>query len=504
MNTTIQRITLTFVLLGLGLPLGAQEQTPPKTFTTEHLEQMAAPIALYPDALVAQILMASTYPLEIVEASRWVEKNSALAGAALEEALKQNEWDPSVKALCGFPTVLKRMNENLAWTRDLGDAFLAQKVELMDAIQKMRRLALDAGNLKTTEQQQVVQDQGNIVIQPANPQVIYVPSYSPAVVYGPSWYYPTPYYSGWYDPWPWAFVSFGLGFWWGSGCWGSCDWNNGCCNVDCNQLNSFNSRTSANPTPAKFPSTAGKTAAWQHDPAHRAGVSYKSPQVAHQFGAAPGATRVMNTRARGIEHASPTTSARGNPIGPGDRAPSGTSRIADGASVPSMNRGGTTPSSQGSGMGPGSGRMTSDSMRSAGRALAPAASGASSRYGSTPSYRGSSRSFSGAPSSSRGSRYPSSGMNGSRSSSYGRFSGGWGGSSRGGSGSFRGGSRSGGSFSGGGRSVGGFGGGGSHSGGGFSGRSFGGGGGHSIGGFGGSGGHSGGGFGGGGMHGGHR
>src|SRR5262249_52059605 len=143
----------------------------PPMFANDRLEQLAAPIALYPDALVAQILMASTYPLEVVEAARWVEKNPELKGAALEEGLKQNEWDPSVKALCGFPTVLKRMNENLAWTKDLGDAFLAQKVELMDTIQEMRRKALDAGSLKTTEQQQVAQDDGKIVIQPASPEV---------------------------------------------------------------------------------------------------------------------------------------------------------------------------------------------------------------------------------------------------------------------------------------------------------------------------------------------
>jgi hypothetical protein len=182
MNTTTKIISFTFVLLGLRLPLGAQEQTPtetptpttatpttvaPPAFASDRLEQLAAPIALYPDALVAQILMASTYPLEIVEASRWVEKNPALTGVALEEALKQNEWDPSVKALCGFPTVLKRMNDNLAWTKDLGDAFLGQKAELMDTIQKMRRKALEAGNLKTNEQQQVVQDNGKVVIEPA-------------------------------------------------------------------------------------------------------------------------------------------------------------------------------------------------------------------------------------------------------------------------------------------------------------------------------------------------
>jgi hypothetical protein len=492
MNATIKLIPLALVLLGLGIPLGAQEQAPPTastpttsaptTFTNDRLEQMAAPIALYPDALVAQILMASTYPLEIVEASRWVEKNPALTGAALEEALKQNEWDPSVKALCGFPTVLKQMNDNLAWTKDLGDAFLAQKVELMDTIQKMRHKALDAGNLKTTEQQQVVQDNGNVVIEPANPEVIYVPSYSPAVVYGPSWYYPTWYYPGWYDPWPWGFgfVSFGLGFFWGSGCWGSCNWNHHCCNINCNQFNNFNSHTSAHPTHSNFPRTAGSTATWQHDPAHRAGVNYKSPQIAHQFGAAPGSARVMNAQARGVEHTSPMTGIRGNPSGPGARAFSGASQFLNHASVPPMNRSGKTPVTQRSGAGLASGRITSDPSRSFPHGTAPAVSGSNSRYRSAPSYRGSPRSFSAAPPSSRGTRYPSGGLNGYRSPSSGHYSGGWGGASRGSLGSVGGGWHSGG------RSGGGFGGGGSHSSGGF------GGGGHSSGGFGGGGSHGGG------------
>jgi hypothetical protein len=491
MNATIKLITLTFVLLGLRLPLGAQEPTPPaaqeptpsgaqeptppKTFAADRLEQMAAPIALYPDPLVAQILMASTYPLEIVEASRWVEKNPGLKGEALEEALKQQEWDPSVKALCAIPTVLKKMNDNLDWTRDLGDAFLAQKTDLMDTIQKMRGKALEAGSLKTTEQQQVVQEKGNIVIQPANPEVIYVPTYSPAVVYGPSWYYPSPYYSGWYDPWPWAFVSFGLGFWWGSGCWGGCDWDNHCCNVDCNGFDNFNSKTSAHPTPSGVPGTSGGKTTWQHDPAHRAGVNYRTPQTAQGFGAAPGSTRVTSTRATGVGRTSPTSSAGGNPSGPGTRARSGAPQSAGRAAAPPMNRGGTAPTTQRSGAGPGSGRVASAQPRGFGHATAPSGSGPNTRARSAPSYRGSPRTSSSAPPSSRGTRPQAGGMNGSRSSSSGHSSRGWSGASRGSGGSFGGGMRSGGSFGGGSRSGGSFGGRG-FSGGSSGGRGFGGGG----------------------------
>jgi hypothetical protein len=163
---------------------------PAAGFSKEQLEQIVAPIALHPDPLVAQMLMAATYPLEIVEAGRWMKANPGLKDKALEEALKKQEWDASVKSLCGFPDVLKQMDDNLDWTQDLGDAFLSQKTELMDTIQRMRGKAYDSGNLKTTEQQVVTQQPDKIiVVQPANPEVIYVPTYSPTVVYG-GWSYP--------------------------------------------------------------------------------------------------------------------------------------------------------------------------------------------------------------------------------------------------------------------------------------------------------------------------
>ena len=159
---------------------------------------MLAPIALYPDALLSQILMASTYPLEIVEAARWRKDNAALKGQALEDALKKQPWDESVKSLCAFPDVLDRMNKDLAWTQKLGDAFLAQQAQVLDTVQSLRKKAQAAGNLKSNEQQKVdVQTRTTsiIVIEPANPQVVYVPTYQPTVVYG-GWPYPAypPYY----------------------------------------------------------------------------------------------------------------------------------------------------------------------------------------------------------------------------------------------------------------------------------------------------------------------
>jgi hypothetical protein len=161
------------------------------TFSKEQLEQIVAPIALYPDALLTQMLMAATYPLEIVQADRFMRANPGLKDTALEEKLKEQDWDTSVKGLCSLPDVLKNMSTNLDWTQDLGDAFLAQQAEVLDTVQRMRGKANDAGNLKTSEQQVVtVQQDKIIVIESKSPEVIYVPTYSPTVVYGAGWGYP--------------------------------------------------------------------------------------------------------------------------------------------------------------------------------------------------------------------------------------------------------------------------------------------------------------------------
>ncbi len=167
-------------------------------FPPDQIEQLVAPIALYPDALVAQMLMAATYPLDIVQAARWTRDNGDLEGEALEEAAEERAWDPSVKTLVFFPEVLEYMSENLDWTQDLGDAMLGQQDELMDAVQRLRNEAQDAGTLQTTEQQRVEAEGDTIVIQPAEPQVVYVPTYDPSTVYGQSappatTYYPATY-----------------------------------------------------------------------------------------------------------------------------------------------------------------------------------------------------------------------------------------------------------------------------------------------------------------------
>jgi hypothetical protein len=196
------------------------------------LQQLVAPIALYPDSLVAQILAASTFPEEVVEADRFVQSHPDLKGDALGQALDQQPWDPSVKALAAFPSVLGNMDKNLSWTSSLGDAYYNQQQEVMDAVQEMRQRAQDAGNLKTTPQQNVTAQGSTIVIEPASPEVVYVPAYDPWLIYGgpivawPGWY---PYPGIWYEgPYLSFGVGFGIGFFggygWGWGHWGF-DWH---------------------------------------------------------------------------------------------------------------------------------------------------------------------------------------------------------------------------------------------------------------------------------------
>jgi hypothetical protein len=209
-------------------------QAPPYAQQTpEQLQRLVAPIALYPDSLVAQILAASTFPDEIVEADRWVQAHPELKGQALGQAVDQQPWDPSVKALTAFPSVLGNMDKNLSWTSSLGDAYYNQQQDVTDAVQVMRHKAEQTGNLKSTPQQVVKEDGPDIDIDPAEPDVVYVPAYNPWLVYG----YPVVAWPGWY-PYPgiWfggPYLSFGLGFgigWfggfgWGWGHWGF-DWHN--------------------------------------------------------------------------------------------------------------------------------------------------------------------------------------------------------------------------------------------------------------------------------------
>lgn len=183
---------------------GAEERQETQTaadrdlFPPDQIEQLVAPIALYPDALIAQMLMAATYPLDVVQAARWTRDQGDLEGEALEQAAEDQPWDPSVKTLVFFPDVLEYMSENLDWTQDLGDAMLSQQDEVMDAVQRLRNDAQDAGTLQSTEQQRVETEGDTIVVQPADPEVVYVPTYDPSTVYGQTappatTYYPATY-----------------------------------------------------------------------------------------------------------------------------------------------------------------------------------------------------------------------------------------------------------------------------------------------------------------------
>jgi len=286
------------------------EQPAASPFKSEELDQILAPIALYPDELIVQILTAATYPLEIVMAARWAAdpKNAALKGDALVKALEGQSWDASVKSLVPFPSVLKMMSDKLDWTQKLGDAFLSQEADCLASVQSLRRKAAAAGMLKSTPQQNVtvaprtttaptagapltgppagepitmapVTEDQVISIAPADPQVVYVPSYNPATAYG-SWPYPS--YPPYAFPPPVGYgvaagVATGLAF--GAGVaiagslwgWGSPNWGGGSVNINSSQFNSIN-RTSL----------SGNT--WQHNAAHRQGVAYRDAATRQRYG----------------------------------------------------------------------------------------------------------------------------------------------------------------------------------------------------------------------------
>ncbi len=274
------------------------------------LEQLAAPVALYPDALLAQVLMAATYPLEVVSAARWIKANAKLQGAALDKAAEQQPWDPSVKSLLKFPQVLQMMDEKLDWTQQLGNAFLAQPQDVMNAVQHLRSQARAHGSLKSNQQQTVTVDNSGpskvIVIQPAQPSVVYVPTYNPTVVYGP-WPYPAypPY--AWYPPGYVAtgmLLSFGVGVAAGYALWGYPDWHHGSVNINYNYYGRPygppppppgyrpggpppGTRPGPGPGSGPYQGPPPGGSSWHHDPVHRGNVPYANSSVARQY-QAPG------------------------------------------------------------------------------------------------------------------------------------------------------------------------------------------------------------------------
>ena len=280
-----------------GIPAQDLEQ-PEQTdrFGKEELDQMLAPIALYPDSLIAQILMASTYPLEVVQAERWMQQNKTLTGDALDDALKEKSWDPSIKSLCHFPDVLFAMSDKLDQTSKLGDAFLDQKDDVMATIQDLRQKAETQGNLKTTKEQKVIHEEDAIRIEPADQRVVYVPVYDPLYVYGPWWYpaYP-PYY--WYYP-PGViitggFISFGPRFFIGIDwfAWSWFDWHRHYIYIDVHKARRFH----------RFPDRqySDQRFFWRHDPVHRRGVAYRDRRTSERFGTRPYTRRSPGPEMRG-------------------------------------------------------------------------------------------------------------------------------------------------------------------------------------------------------------
>ena len=289
------------IIVMLVIPPGIMAQDPeetvqPSQFKTEELAQMLAPVALYPDSLIAQILMASTYPIEVVEAERWIKQNKNLKGDELDKALQDKTWDSSVKSLCHFPEVIYAMSDNLERTTRLGDAFLSQQDNVMDTVQELRRKAEEQGNLNTTKEQKVIVEQEVIRIEPADPQVIYVPVYDSRYVYGPWWYpdYP-PYY--WYYP-PGAviaggIVGFGFGIFVGLGIssWSWYDWHHHHIYVDIDKTRRFNRFDRGRWDLERH--------VWKHEPDHRRGAAYRDRRTSQLFGIPASRVSGIKPEARG-------------------------------------------------------------------------------------------------------------------------------------------------------------------------------------------------------------
>ena len=280
----------------------------------DQLDSLVAPIALYPDPLLAQVLAASTYPLEIIQLQQWLEKNKNLKDKALADAVAKQPWDSSVQAMAPLPDLVKRLGDDIQWATDLGNAFLAQQSDVMDAVQRMRAKAKDTGNLKSSEQvkveTKVIESKSVVVIQQANPEVVYVPSYNPTVVYGPPVYpYPPVYYPppGYYAAG--MAISFGVGMAmgaaWGGG-WGNCGWG-GNNDITINNNNNFNRNTNVNGGNRTNVNggnrnnvnsgNRGGSGSWNHNPQHRGGAPYSNQATANKFGGSARGDSMSNRQA---------------------------------------------------------------------------------------------------------------------------------------------------------------------------------------------------------------
>ena len=280
-------------------PAAGSTQQEAANLPPDQIDSLVAPIALYPDPLLAQVLAASTYPLELVQLQQWLAKNKTLKDKALADAVQKQPWDPSVQAMAALPDVVKRLVDDIQWTDELGNAFLAQQNDVMESVQRMRAKAQEKGNLKSNEQMKVetkvVESKQVIVVEQSNPQVVYVPSYDPVVVYGaPAYPYPPIYYPppGYYAAG--MAISFGVGLAmgaaWGGG-WGyNCGWggggnNNININTNNNFVNNSNRQNVGNGNrPSQQPNRGGGGNSWQHNPQHRGGAPYSNRDTANKYG----------------------------------------------------------------------------------------------------------------------------------------------------------------------------------------------------------------------------
>ncbi len=314
-------------------PTSAADDEP--GFKQEELEQMLAPIALHPDALISQILMASSYPTEVVRADRWVKASAALKGDAAAQALEKENWDPSVKSLVNFPDVLAMMSDQLEWTQRIGDAFLGQQKQVMDTIQKLRARAKEAGALASDKNQNVdVAQQGSsqvITIASTDPRVVYVPAYDPAEAYGdwPDTDYPPyrPYHDDVYYA---SGAAVGCAFAWGYA-WGLADWNDCDIDVDVNRNGELNKSIDRQKYRDKL--GQGGVGTWRHDPSHRQNVPYRNKAATQRFG---GYTSGQAAQAHAAFRGRPDTGSRpaiSNPPGVSNQ-PAASNRTGAGGNRP--------------------------------------------------------------------------------------------------------------------------------------------------------------------------
>lgn len=364
-------LVVTLLMQGeLGLwayPQEPEKESSEKTaekLTADQLDSLVAPIALYPDPLLSQTLVASTYPLEIIQLQQWLAQNKKLKEKELAEAVKKQDWDPSIQAMAPLPDVVKQLAENIKWTADLGNAFLAQQSEVMDAVQRMRAKAKEKGGLKSNEQQKVevktVESKQVIVIEQANPEVIYVPTYNPTVVYGAPFYpYPAIYYPpvGYYAAG--MAVSFGVGVAMGAAWGGGWGWHSGWGGhneININRNNTFVNNSNRNIQ------GGNRSGTWQHNPQHRGGAPYSDRATANRYGGTARGESMQNRQANAQSRQANAQSRQSS--GAERRGGSeGMNRSSSGSSSGSMNRGSSGSSSGSMDRGGGGGGFNGSSAR---------------------------------------------------------------------------------------------------------------------------------------------